>query len=440
MSFLLLFLLAFTSFSFAENYDLKMCLSYAITNNHEISEVALNSVQYISGKKQAEDARNPKISILTYTAPMYKVTGNALTYDRDYNVWGPYIHSKLDFQMPIYTFGKIDDYINAAEYGIKVAEYEKNLKINEVAYEVKKYYYSLLFARTMKKVVDDTKKILEEAIEKAQKLYEEGNGEVKKSDLEKLKVYLGTAEKYQNEAKKGIVMARLALMQKMGMSENDSFDIKDDKLSQVPYNLKDVEYYIELAFKNKPEWNMLSNGIKAKTLLLEAEKADKYPVFFLGGELVYNKAWVVKDQKNPWLNDEFNNFYGGMAVGAKFDLAPKTLKAKIDLKKAEVDQLKEKEKFARDGIILQVKNSYYTAKEANENIISLKKALNAADKWVIAAGLTYGVGTGDVKDALEGLAAKAQTQKDYYQAILDYNLSIAELAKNCGIQDFENEK
>jgi outer membrane protein TolC len=224
------------------------------------------------------------------------------------------------------------------------------------------------------------------------------------------------------------------------MSENKDFEIEESKLNRISYELRDVDYYIELAFKKRPEWNMLKTGIKAKEFLLEAEKADRYPVFFLGGSAVYSKAWVVKDQKNPWLNDEFNNFYGGVAVGAKFDFAPKTLNAKIEAKKAEVDKLYEKEKFARDGIILQVKNSYYTAKEAYENITSARKAMDAADKWVIAAGITYGLGTGDVKDALEGLAAKAKTQKDYYQAIFDYNMAVAELEKNCGLVDIANEK
>ncbi len=437
---LLLFFFIYAKGFAADNYSLQDCLSYALANSPEISEIALNSVQYSSGKKQAQDARNPKLSLLTYAAPMYKITGDANSYDKDYNVWGPYLHTKIEFQMPIYTWGKIDSYIKAAEYGINVAENEKNQKQNEVAYETKKYYYSILLARTLKKVVDDAKKILEEAIDKAQKLYEEGNGEVKKSDLEKLKVYLGAAEKYQHEAEKGIIMARLALMQKMGMKENDSFDIKDSKLARDPYELKDVEFYIDIAFKKRPEWNMVNSGIKAKTFLVEAEKSDRYPVFFLGGELTYNKAWVVEDQKNPWLDDNFNNFYGGIALGAKFDFTPKTTKAKIEAKQAEVDQLKAKEKFAREGIILQVKNSYYTAKEASANVISMEKAAKAADKWVISSGLTYGIGTGDVKDALEGLAARAQAQKDYYQAIFDYNMAVADLARNCGLENFENEK
>ncbi|MEW5951643.1 MAG: TolC family protein [Elusimicrobiota bacterium] len=440
MIFLVLIFLFASSAQSQTYYGIDDCVSYAYENNPEITEISLNSVKYESAKKQAEDASNPKFSFLTYAAPMYKITGDAYSYERDYGTWGPYIHGKIEFKMPIYTWGKIEAYTDAARHGIKVAKSEKKQKENEIAYEVKKYYYSLLLARTLKKTVEEVKKILEDAVTKASQLYESGSGEIKKSDLEKLKFYLGTAEKYLNEADKGVIMARLALMRSMGMKEDENFDIKDVKLARDPYELKDADYYVSLAFRKRPEWFMISDGIKAKSFLLEAEKADRYPVFFLAGEAVYDKAWTAKDQKNPWLNDNYNNLYGGAAVGAKFDFSPKTLKAKIAEKKAEVDQLKAKERFAREGITLQVKNSYYTAKEAAANVISMKKALDAAEKWVMSAGLTYGLGTGDVKEALEGLAARAQAQKDYYQSIYDYNMAIADLAKNCGLDRLADEK
>jgi outer membrane protein TolC len=123
-----------------------------------------------------------------------------------------------------------------------------------------------------------------------------------------------------------------------------------------------------------------------------------------------------------------------VAVGAKFDFAPRTLSAKAAALRAEVAKLKEKEKFARDGIELQVKNAWQNAKEAKDNIDSAKRGLDAAERWVMGAGLVYGIGTGEAKDALEGLAAKAKSEKDYYQAIYDYNMALADLAKACGLK------
>jgi outer membrane protein TolC len=177
---------------------------------------------------------------------------------------------------------------------------------------------------------------------------------------------------------------------------------------------------------------MLRNGIKARKLLVAAEKADQYPLIFLAGEAAYDNASARKDQKNPWLNDPYNGFTGGLAVGAKFDFTPTASRARVSSKQADVDKLLEKEKFARKGITLQVKNAWHTAKEAEANIESARKGLDAAQRWVMAAGLVYGIGTGEARDALEGVAAKAKAEKDYYQAIYDYNLAIADLAKACG--------
>ncbi len=167
--------------SAAEPYTLDQCAAYAETNSPEVREIALGAAGYHANANEARAARDPKFSLLTYAAPTYKVTGNALTYDNDYGVWGPYYHAKLQAQLPLWTWGKIDSYIGAAEHGEKVARSETAQKRDEVVYEVKKYYNSLLLARRLKRTVEDVLKILTEAIEKADKLYQQGTGEVKKN-------------------------------------------------------------------------------------------------------------------------------------------------------------------------------------------------------------------------------------------------------------------
>jgi len=417
----------------AEQYTLAQCSDYAAANSPEIKELALGAANYRGSMKEAEAARNPKLSLLTFVAPAYKVTGNALRFHRDYTTWGPYYHTRLEAQMPLYTWGKIDSFRDAAEKGAQVAEGEAAQKRGEVVYEVKKYYNGLLLARRLKLTVEEAIRTLTDAIEKADKLYQEGTGEVKKPDLEKLKVYLAEAEKNLHLADKSATLARLALMQKMGMDESADFDIADTQLKQEEGELDPVETYVETAFANRPEWKMVRDGIKARELLVSAEKADRYPLLFLAGEVNYNRTPVRTDQKNPWLNDEFNTFDGGVAVGAKFDFSPAASKARISSRQADADKLKEKEKFARAGIILQVKNAWYTAREAGDNITSAKRGLDAAQRWEMAAGLVYAIGTGEAREALEGLAAKALAEKDYYQAINDYNMARADLARACGL-------
>lgn len=423
----------------AEEYTLSRCADYAAANSPEVKETALGAAGYRANEAEAKAARDPKLSLLAYAAPAYKVTGNAYEYHNDYGVWGPYYHTKLEAQLPLYTWGKIDSYIGAARHGQKVAESETAQKRGEVLYDVKKYYNSLLLARRLKRTVNDIITVLGEAIEKADKLYQEGTGEVKKSDLEMLRVYMAEAEKNQHLADKSETMARLALMQKMGMAEDPAFDIADKQLKPESGELAAAETYVKKAFESRPEWSMVHNGIKARQLLVDAEKAGRYPVIFLAGEVQYDQASIRKDQKNPWLNDPYNGLTGGLAVGAKFDFAPRTLSAKTAALQAEADKLKEKEKFARSGIELQVKNAWQNAKEAKDNIDSAKRGLDAAQRWVMAAGLVYGIGTGEAKDALEGLAAKAKSEKDYYQAIFDYNMARADLAKSCGLNELDND-
>ncbi len=426
-------LLSLPCWAAAASYTLNQCTDYAAANSPEIKELALGARNYQSSAGEARSARLPKFSLITYAAPAYKVTGDADHYHNDYGVWGPYYHAKLEAQMPLWTWGKIDSYIAAAESGARVAEAEAAQKRGDVIYDVKKYYNSLLLARRLKRTVDDAIGTLSEAIKKADDLYQQGTGEVKKSDLEMLKVYLAEAEKNQREAAKGITMARLALMQKMGMEEARDFEIADTRLLPEEGELLPAENYIGKAFENRPEWRMLKNGIEARRKLVDAEKADRLPLLFLAGEASYNKASVRDDQKNPWLYDPYNGLSGGVVVGAKFDFAPAALNARIASKQADMDKLKEKEKFARSGIALQVRNAWETASAARGDIDSARRGLDAAQRWVMAAGLVYALGTAGAEDALKGLAAKAKAEKDYYQAIFDYNMARADLARACGL-------
>ncbi|HNW45668.1 MAG TPA: TolC family protein [Elusimicrobiales bacterium] len=430
----LVFALALPCAAAAELYTLRQCADYAASNSPEIREIALNEKNYLGGAAEARAARWPKFTLVTYAGPAYKVTGDADNYRKDYGVWGPYYHAKLEAQMPLWTWGKIDGYIAAAESGARAAAAEAAQKRGEVIYEVKKYYNSLLLARRLKRTVDDVIATLAEAIKKADELYQAGEGEVKKSDLEMLKVYMAEAQKNQREAAKGITLARLALMQKMGMEESPDFDIAAVKLAPQEGELQPLEHYVSTAFENRPEWRMLKSGLDARRQLLSAEKADRYPLIFLAGEAAYNNSPVRDDQRNPWLYDPYNGTSGGIVVGAKFDFAPAALTARLASKQADLDKLKEKEKFARSGIALQVRNAWETVTAARADIDSAKAGLDAAQRWVMAAGLVYALGTAGAEDALKGLAAKAKTEKDYYQAIFDYNMALADLARMCGVE------
>ena len=68
---------------------------------------------------------------------------------------------------------------------------------------------------------------------------------------------MAEAEKNLNEADKSVRLARLALMQKMGMEETEDFDIFDGRLKPISADLAEVETYIDMAFQNRPEWEFI---------------------------------------------------------------------------------------------------------------------------------------------------------------------------------------
>ncbi len=416
-------------------YSLGMCVKQALKTSPEIKESLKEIEIYRSKLDEAKAAFFPKIDTTTYIAPMYEIKGNVLDYERNYDKWGPYYHIAAQLTMPIYTFGKVQHYKDAARNGVLYAKNKTLQKQAEIILDIKKYYYGYILANRLKKLITEVKTTLNEAIEKADKLYQSGTGEVKKGDLEKLKIYMAEVKINTERVNKLIKLARLALFLKMGIKESENIDIKIIPLKPLEITLKPLEFYLSNALKNRPEIKQIQAGLQAKKSLIAAEKSSFYPIFFVGGELKYNWSSVVDDQHSPWLDDPYNGIDGGVAIGLKYYFDYKTIRAKIKAARADYEKLLAQSKFAESGIALQIKQAYMEFLEAKKNIEFTKEELKAANRWVRSAGLLYAMGTGEAKDALEGLAAYALAQQKYYTAIYDFNMKAAELFKAAGMAE-----
>ncbi len=416
-------------------YTLQMCIARALQNNAEIKESAREIDIYSSKLDEAKAVFTPKVDILTFLAPTYEIKGDIYSYEKNYNKWGPYYHLGLQITMPIYTFGKVEAYKKAAENGILYAKNKKLEKEVEIVLDIKKYYYGYILADKLSKLVLEVKKTLADAIEQAEEIYSAGKGEVKKSDIERLKVYMAELKINEIKADKFVSLTRSALFFKMGIKETNRIVFKKIPLRPIRQKLKPLDFYIESSLKNRPEMKQIMAGLKAKKALVEAEKCSFYPDVFVAGQLNYNWASVIDDQDNPWLNDPYNGLDGGVALGVKYYFDYKTIKAKIKGAQADYDKLLEKYQFAKKAISLQVKKTYMETVELQKKIKFLKDEVKAASSWMRSAGLLYATGTGSAKDALEGLAAYAIARQKYYTAIYDYNVKLAELLNVAGIKD-----
>ncbi|MDH5547547.1 MAG: TolC family protein [Gammaproteobacteria bacterium] len=430
-------LLAFVFPAYADStytdLTLEQCIEIALQKSASVQEASANIEEYRARLKEVQANYYPKLNVLTWVAPMFTVQGSALqqTVDRKFDLgsWGPSTHLEALLAMPVYTFGRLEAGENAAEERLKVEQARLRETQNHVKVEVNKFYYSHLYAKTISPHLDDAKKILDEAQVKANEMYENASGKVTKADLMKLEYGQTEIQKYLLMAKQGEVLALAALKHTMGLSDEVNLTLKETSIPKPDRSetLASLEELQQFAREHRPEWEQLDHGKKAAASLRRAEKLSALPVLFVAGTFEHSWTPTRDDTDNPYHFDEYNDMFGGVAMGLKLDFDWALTRAKVDAANAKMLQVNALNQLATTGIPLQIKKAHSDVERYQQQIALSSKARKAANKWIVFSAAAYHSGTGEVKDVLEGLVALLQSKRDYYEGILNYHIASAEL-------------
>lgn len=328
---------------------------------------------------------------------------------------------------PLYTFGKISENMKAATHGIEVDRSRKQQRANEIVQKVNEYYNGLLYAREMKELVLEVQEILNGARKTAQKLLDQESETVDQMDLYKLDAFSGMAQKYLEEANKGEALALAALRARMGMPVDASLETGTERLVIVDVDIPPLESYIESARRRRPELHQIDEGLKARTALVEAAKANYYPDIFLGGLFSWSYADDRDRIKNPYIDDRFNHLNAGVALGARWKLDFGITGAKVAGERAQYNRLLSTRDFADANVPLQVEKYYLELVEAKNSATAMRRAYVNAKKWAVTAVANFDFGLGPAKDIFEALQAYSTMRADYFKSIYNYRIATANL-------------
>jgi len=415
------------------SYSLREAVTFAIQHNSEIQESIATANTGLADLNKARANLYPKISLTSIAAPMYKVEGNALNYNTDYGKWGYYLNNKASLIQPLYTFGKLKNYNRAAELGVQIKKMDVRNKTNEVAYNVKKYYFSLQYAKKMDEMLSEADRMLSDVISMIKSKIKNSDPNVSKADLYKLQSYYEMLKVQQADAQAGVLLAQKTLKLYMGLNINKNVIFTETELRLYDKDFMDLPYYMGYMTAHRPDIHKLNMGIKALEYMLRATEKENYPDFFIGAELEANHSNATEDQKNPWLNDEYNYLHGGVGIGMKWGINLKPDKSGELEQKYNLAALKSKKKYAVNGIEMLVFKNYQDCITGKNKIKHLKRMLKITKKWGLLAKVNYEMGIGEAKDLLEALAMYFQASKDYYEQIYKFNIAKAALEKESGI-------
>lgn len=423
-------------------FTLQDLIKKAIAYSPEIDKSEMEILVARSDLNQVKAAYRPRIDIRAITGPVSDAEEPEIKRVGRSNIWkihdpspdGVGIFGRLDFEIvqPLFTFGKLYNNKQAAFFGVKAQEFEVLKKKIEIALRVKQLYYALILSREGITVAKDTDDFFTDTKRIIKKLLKMGSDNVTESDIYKVEAYRAGTIRAKAEAEKGAKVAYFALKSMIGLSPDEEFDVVKKSLAIDKKQLKDLRYYIKLAFSKRPDYKQLKQALQAKEFEVKAAQSDKLPSFFAAVEGSIAGAPNRETLDNEYINDEFNHAYAGIIFGMKWDWDFGIKNARIDKKRAEYRRLIFTKENAELSIPIQIAELYHQLIEWQKSAESYHQASVAARKWVVSAISEFDMGIGTAENLLFGIEKYGDNQGKYLESLYNYHLTMARLEAAVG--------
>jgi outer membrane protein TolC len=333
---------------------------------------------------------------------------------------------------PLATFGRLDNYQEAAQKNIAIKQQDVALQRDVVALQVVKAYYGYLTARDSRLLLEDTRRRLTGALELVEDWLQEDSGNVSQSDKYALQSGLGLIDNFLAEASSLEKIAMAGLKFLTG-HEDSVIELADRRIKPVELPGESLDEWIQLALENRSEFKQVEAGLAARRALVEATRADEKPIVFAGvaGSLAYAPDRDRLD--NPHVYDPFNHVAASPLIGMRWQFGPGAHEGRVAQAQAELDALVHKASFAREGIPFQVREQYYTMQAKYEAIGSMRKSSRAARRWMIAAYSDFEAGLEEADDIINALQVYVLAYAEYLRAVNDFNNLVSKMKSVSGV-------
>ena len=340
----------------------------------------------------------------------------------------------LDFALikPLYTFGKVERYGEAAQGNIDLKRGELKQSRTDTVYDTKRAYFGYLTARDIRFFLEDMQARLDQSITTVERNLKEESGESKQSDLYALQTARGLLIKYVHQARAIEKISLDGLKVLTGAGLQSDLKVADERIEPVSFPQVDLAGFQARALQERPEMQQLEAGLRARRALVAAKKAERMPDIYAGVVGQANYASQRERLDNPYLYDPFNG--GGITpvVGVKWDAVFGVASARINQAQAELEALNHKKAFALAGIPFEVGEAYAHAQANFEAQRALGEGAAAARRWMVASLADFSAGMESADKVADAIKNYTLAQTEYLRTINDYNMNVAQLARLTG--------
>ena len=348
--------------------------------------------------------------------------GFEMTQDREGDVYG----LKLEVTYALFTGGRAENGYNAAKLALDASTVDLRQQRENLVYQIRQTYYSVLLAQEMVKVVDQSYKTMQDHYSQVQALYKEGY--VSNLDLIQVEAKLSSIRPQQIQATNGLHLAKVALANLLNLDPSREVEVVGT-LDYYPEDIQPLEEVLKRAMNNRPELQSMAIRKKQAESLVKIAQGAALPTVALFANYQWNRGQEMPPNDQLWRDGYQAGVSASMPLFDGFSAYGETKAAKGQLQQATWG-----EQALRNGIQTEVTANYLQLLTARESVEAEKKNVEAAEKNFDAAEKRYREGYVNQLDVLDAEVNLTAARAGYLRAISNYLTAKAALEKAMGLE------
>ncbi|MDO8930378.1 MAG: TolC family protein [Bacteroidota bacterium] len=228
-----LLLVVFTGAQAQQTWSLQKCIDYALENNIQIKQQALNSEYYSNQHQQAKFNRLPNLNSSFQNNMNY---GRTLGSDNTYlDINSNSTSGSLSSNVTLWNGFTLKNSIKMAEMDLRASLEEMQKAKDDIMLNIAAAYLEILFADELLIVTEDLLKITQLQIDRTGKLVEAGS--LAKGSLLEIEAQYAREELNVVNAQNRLQLAYLSLYQFLELPSTESFKIEKPVLPEITANM-----------------------------------------------------------------------------------------------------------------------------------------------------------------------------------------------------------
>jgi outer membrane protein len=333
----------------------------------------------------------------------------ATTHNENYNLG-------ISLNQLLFDFGKTNAAVRQANYNVVSARERLQLARDQVAYQIKIAYYSLLKAQALVKVATEQMDQFQLQLDQIQILLDVGR--TTGYDRTKAQVNLSNSRAQLLNAQNSVITSRATLNQTMGLIEDPGYQIELPVFNDYTAELSDL---MKTASEHNPELLALTAEDKMASSAVDASIAGLFPTLSASAGL----SWSGSKFPLPWTWS-----IGPALAGTIFDGLRNI--NKIDEMTAQLKSAHSRKAAKEQQIYLNLSQALTQLQNAQQQLKVREETVKEAELNVSQVKDRYNVGRASMLEVTDAQLTLTTARANLIQARYDQQSAIASIRQTTG--------